>query len=159
MPSIPPRSGWLVTAAAASFAVSLLHLGVIVAGAPAYEYFLAGERMVDLAREHSLVPTAVTGAIAFVFAVFGAYALAGAGLLQLPAARILVAAIGCIYTLRGLLIVPEAVMVRFMDRPTRALFFAALSLVIGVVHLIGVARRWRDLAPPGPPGTSSGQAD
>jgi hypothetical protein len=147
MPSIPPRAGWLVAAAAASFAISLLHLGVIVAGAPAYEYFLAGKRMVDLAREHSLVPTIVTGGIAFVFAVFGAYGLAGAGLLQLPAARVLVAAIGCIYTLRGLLIVPEAVMVRFMDRPTRALFFAAVSLAIGLIHLVGVARRWRDLAP------------
>jgi hypothetical protein len=152
MPAIPPRGGWLLAAAVASFAISLLHLGVIVAGAPAYEYFLAGERMVDLARDHSLVPTVVTGAIAAVFAVFGTYGLAGAGFLHLPAARILVAAIGCIYTLRGLLIVPESIMVRFMDRPVRALFFAAISLVIGVIHLVGVARRWRDLAPDAPPG-------
>ena len=152
MPALPPRAGWLVAAAAASFAISVLHLGVIVAGAPAYEYFLAGERMVDLARHHSLVPTIVTGGIAFAFAAFGAYALAGAGFVQLPATRILVAAVGCIYTLRGLLIVPEAVMVRFMDRPTRALFFAAISLVIGAIHLIGVARRWRDLAPSTPLG-------
>src|SRR4029453_1892764 len=118
----------------------------------AYEYFLAGERMVDLARDHSLVPTVVTGAIAAVFAVFGTHGLAGAGFLPLPAARILVAAIGCIYTLRGLLIVPESIMVRFMDRPVRALFFAALSLVIGGIHLVGVARRWRDLTPDAPPG-------
>jgi hypothetical protein len=40
-------------------------------------------------------------------------------------------------------------MVRFLDRPVRALIFAAISLAIGLVHLIGVARRWRDLAPPG----------
>lgn len=147
---IPPRSGWLLAGAAASFALVLLHLGVIVVGAPAYAYFLAGEQMVDLAQAHSLTPTLVTGAVAFVFAVFGCYALAGAGLLELPATRVLVAAIGCIYTLRGLLIVPEALMVHFLDRPVRALFFAAVALAIGVIHLVGVARRWTALAPPGP---------
>jgi hypothetical protein len=152
---IAPRGGWLLAGAAASFALVVLHLAVIVAGAPAYAYFLAGQQMVDLAEARSLTPTLITGAIAFVFAVFGLYGLAGAGCLELPATRVLVAAIGCVYTLRGLLIVPEAVMVRFLDRPTRALVFAAISLAIGVVHLIGVARRWRDLAPPDhatPPG-------
>ena len=147
---IPPRGGWLLAGAAASFALVVLHLGVIVVGAPAYAFFLAGDRMVDMAQAHSLVPTLVTGAVAFVFAVFGSYALAGAGLLELPATRVLVAAIGCVYTLRGLLIVPEALMVHFLDRPTRALFFAAVSLAIGVIHLVGVARRWTALAPPAP---------
>jgi hypothetical protein len=147
---IPPRGGWLVVAAAASFALVVLHFAIIVAGAPAYAYFLAGEPMVALARERSLVPTVITGGIAAVFAVFGTCALAGAGFLHLPAARILVTAIGCIYTLRGLLIVPEAVMVRFLDRPVRALFFSAIALAIGVVHLVGVARRWALLAPAAP---------
>jgi hypothetical protein len=148
---VPPRAGWLLVGAAASFALVVLHLGVIVVGAPAYAYLLAGKQMVDLAEAHALTPTLVTGAIAFVFAVFGAYGLAGAGVLQLPATRVLVAAIGCIYTLRGLLIVPEAVMVHFLDRPARALVFAAVSLLIGVIHLIGVARRWSALASPGTP--------
>jgi hypothetical protein len=152
---IAPRGGWLLAGAAASFALVLLHLAVIVVGAPAYAYVLAGEQMVDLAEARSLTPTLITGALGFVFAVFGLYGLAGAGCMELPATRVLVAAIGCVYTLRGLLIVPEAVMVRFLDRPTRALFFAAISLAIGAIHLIGVARRWRDLAPPertAPPG-------
>jgi hypothetical protein len=141
--TLPPRSGWLIAAAAASAALVVLHFGVIVAGAPAYDYFLAGQRMVELAEARSLAPTLVTGAIAFVFTLFSAYALAAAGFFWLPAARVLVAAIGCIYTLRGALIVPEAIMVRFMDRPPRALVFAAISLAIGVIHLIGVLRRWR----------------
>ena len=144
---IPPRSGWLLAGAAASFALSVLLLGVIVVGAPAYAFFLA-TGLVEMAREHAVTPTLVTGALAFVFAVFGSYGLAGAGLLELPATRVLVAAIGCVYTLRGLLIVPEALMVHFLDRPVRALFFAAVSLVIGVIHLVGVARRWTALAPP-----------
>jgi hypothetical protein len=146
---IAPRGGWLLAGAAVSFALVVLCLGVIVAGAPAYAFFLAPGRMVGLARAHSLTPTLVTGALAFVFAVFGSYGLAGAGLLDLPATRVLVAAIGCVYTLRGLLIVPEALMVHFLNRPVRALFFAAVSLAIGLIHLVGVARRWTALAPPG----------
>lgn len=140
--TLPPRSGWLVAGAAASFALVILHFGVIVAGAPAYEYFLAGKGMVDLASRHSLVPTLVTGAVAAVFTVFGLCALAAAGFFHIPAARILATAVGCIYTLRGLLVVPEAVMVEYVGRPPRALAFASVSLAIGIVHLIGVARRW-----------------
>jgi len=146
--ALPPRSGWLIAGAGASFALVVLHFGIIVGGAPAYEYVLAGAWIVGLAQTHSLLPTLGTGAVAFVFALFGAYALAAAGFYTLPAARVLVAAIGCVYTLRGLLIVPEAVMVRFIDRPPRALVFAAISLVIGVIHLIGVGRRWQLLAKP-----------
>jgi hypothetical protein len=144
---IPPRGGLLLVGAAASFAVALLHFGIIVGGAPAYAFFLAGERMVELAQARSFIPTFVTGAIAAVFAVFGAYGLAGAGYFRLPATRVLVAAIGSIYTLRGVLIVPEVLMVLHLGRPRRALVFTAISLLIGVVHLVGVARRWRLLDP------------
>jgi hypothetical protein len=140
--TLPPRSGWLVAGASASFALVILHFGIIVVGAPAYDYFLAGKQMVDSANEHSLVPTLVTGGVAGVFTFFGLFALAAAGFFELPAARILATVVGCIYTLRGLLIVPEAVMVRFIGRPPRALVFAAISLAIGIVHLVGVARRW-----------------
>ena len=144
---IPARGGWILAGALASFGLVLLHLGVIVGGAPAYAYLLAGENMVRLAEARSFIPTFVTGAIAAVFAVFGAYGLAGAGYLPLPGARILVAAIGSIYTLRGVLIVPEVLMVLHLGRPPRALVFSAVSLAIGIVHLVGVTRRWRLLDP------------
>lgn len=152
--TLPPRSGWLVAGAAASFAVVILHFGIIVAGAPAYEYFLAGKGMVDLAKAHSLVPTLVTGAIAAVFTAFGLCALAAAGFFHLPAARILATVVGCIYTLRGTLVVPEAVMVEYVGRPPRALIFASASLLIGIVHLVGVARRWHLLEQSDPATTS-----
>ena len=121
--TIPPRAGWLLAGAAASFALVALHFGIIVAGPPAYAWFLAGDRMVALAEARSLIPTLVTGGVAAVFAVFGLYALAGAGVLRLPGAPVVVIVVGCIYTLRGVLIVPEWVMVRFLDRPARALIF------------------------------------
>ena len=53
---IAPRGGWLLAGAAASFALVVLHFAIIVVGAPAYAYFLAGERMVDLAEAHALTP-------------------------------------------------------------------------------------------------------
>ena len=145
---LPPRSGWLLAGAAASAALVVLHFGIIVGGAPAYEWFLAPRNLVDLAKAHSLVPTLVTGGLAGVFAVFAAYGLAGAGFYRLPGDRLAVLVIGCIYTLRGALIVPEAVMVHFVGRPTRALAFAGVALAIGILHLIGVARRWHLLAQP-----------
>ena len=146
--ALPPRSGWLIAAAAASAALVVLHFGIIVGGAPAYAWFLAPRNMVDLAKEHSLVPTLVTGGLAAVFTVFAAPALAGAGFYRLPGDRLAVLVIGCIYTLRGALIVPEAIMVHFMNRPVRALVFAGVSFAIGLLHLIGVARRWQLLAQP-----------
>lgn len=146
--SLPPRSGWLIAGAAASAALVVLHFGIIVGGAPAYAYFLAPKDLVDLAKVHSLVPTLVTGALAAVFTVFTALGLAGAGFYRLPGDRLAVVVVGCIYTLRGALIVPEAVMVHFVNRPTRALVFAGVSLAIGSLYLIGVARRWHLLAQP-----------
>jgi hypothetical protein len=141
----PVRSGWLVAGAAASFALVVLHLGIILGGAPAYEYFAAGDTLVELAEQGSLVPTVVTGLVAGMFLLFGLYALAAAGFFELPARGVLTIAIGCIYVLRGSLIVPEALLVQYMQRPPRTLAFAAVSLAIGLVYLIGIGRRWRHL--------------
>jgi hypothetical protein len=146
----PPRSGWLVAGAAASFAIALLHLAIIAGGAPAYEWATAPDRLVELARQRHPWPTIVTGALAGLFVVFGLYALAGAGLLVLPAQRVLVIAIGCIYLLRGTLIVPEALLVHFAGRPVRTLAFAGAAFAIGLVHLVGAWRRWPLLDGPGP---------
>jgi hypothetical protein len=148
--ALPPRSAWLLAGATASAALVVFLFGVIVVGAPAYAWLLAPKDVVDLAAAHSLVPTAAMGALAFVFTVFAIYGLAGAGFYRLPGDRLVVLVIGCIYTLRGALIVPEAIMVHFMNRPVRALVFAGASLVIGIVHLIGVWRRWHLLEPPQP---------
>jgi hypothetical protein len=141
----PVRSGWLVAAATASFALVVLHLGIILVGAPAYEYFVAGDTLVRLAEQGSFVPTLVTGLIAGAFLLFGLYALAAAGFFDLPAHGVLTIAIGCLYVLRGSLIVPEALLVQYMGRPPRTLVFAAVSLAIGLVYLIGMGRRWPHL--------------
>ena len=56
-------------------------------------------------------------------------------------------AIGAIFFLRGLALVKE--IPQFVNHavslPTRELYFSSVSLVIGIMYLIGLVLRWRDL--------------
>jgi len=137
-----PRSTWLMSGSAASFAIALLHLAMIPIGAPAYDFFTAGSEMVALAERGSRVPALVTFVLAAVFGAFGLYGLAALGYLRLPATRVLIIVIGCVYTLRGSLIVPEAVLVTNLGRPGRTLVFSGIALTVGVLHLVGTLRQW-----------------
>src|SRR5262249_36975162 len=75
----PSRAGrvWLTVAGSASVAVAALHLAMIPIGEPAYVFFTAPERLVDLAHEGSPIPALVTAGLAAVFAFFGSCAFAG----------------------------------------------------------------------------------
>jgi hypothetical protein len=95
---------------------------------------------------------AVGLAAAVVFAVFGLYGLSGAGIIRrLPWLRTGLTAVGLIYTLRGLAVIP-VVLIRLgvvqvsapLDEP--ALISAIIPLVIGLLYLGGVKLGWRDLA-------------
>ncbi|MBI5710315.1 MAG: hypothetical protein HZC42_08440 [Candidatus Eisenbacteria bacterium] len=136
----------LMAAGCSSFAVALLHVGIVFAGPAAYRWFGAGERMATLAAQGSPLPAIVTLAIAAVFAIFGLYAVSGAGAMsRLPLLRVGLLAIGAIYTLRGLLLVAEvrAVMANPAALPPRELVFSAASLAIGLLYLVGTISSWR----------------
>lgn len=147
-----PRSGSrvLTAGALASFAIALLHVGMVPVGAPAYEYFTAPERLVALAHEGSVVPALVTLGIAVAFGVFGVCALLGARHDRRPALRILLVGITGIYLLRGFLVVPELVVVQHAGYPARMMVFSAIALVAGLVHLTGLALAWGRLGAPDP---------
>lgn len=128
-----------------SGALVLLHVGIVIAGVPAYRYFDAGEEVVRLAEQGSVVPPLLTLFVAGVFAVFALFAFSGAGRIRrLPLSRTALFGIGAIYTLRGLFLLPELVAT---PEPRRELVFSATSLVIGVAHLAGTARSLRRLRP------------
>ena len=77
MTTEPGRS--LLTAAAyGSLAVAALHLGIVMAGAPAYAFFGAAN-LVPLVERGSPVPALLAIGIALLVALCGLYALAGAG--------------------------------------------------------------------------------
>lgn len=134
--------------ALASFAIALLHLGMIPVGEPAYEYFTAPQRLVALAHEGSFVPALVTFAVAMAFGAFGVFALLGARRDRSSALRILLVGVTGIYLLRGLLIVPELVVVQHAGYPPRMLVFSAVALLVGALHVAGLARAWWRLAAP-----------
>ncbi|OYX49471.1 MAG: hypothetical protein B7Y97_08940 [Sphingomonas sp. 32-66-10] len=149
MPSVVsnPGSSWLIAAAALSGAAALLHLGCIVGGPDWYRFFGAGEGMARAAARGDLRPTLITLGIATVLAVWAAYAASGAGLIsRLPLLRTALVAITAIYLLRALAFVPLHFW-KPQHSDTFAIWSSAIVLVYGVVHLVGMLRAWRHLAP------------
>ena len=140
-------SGWLIAAAVLSDAAALLHLGCIVGGPDWYRFFGAGEGMARAAARGDLRPTLITLAIATVLAVWAAYAASGAGLIpRLPLLRTALVAITAVYLLRAIAFLPLHYW-RPQHSDAFAIWSSAIVLVYGIVHLIGVLRAWRHLAP------------
>lgn len=134
---------WLVCGAMASFLVAALHIYIIIAGAPGYRYFGAGEEFAQAAETGKYFPAIVTSGIVIMFVVFGVFALAGAGVIQeLPLMRYIILLVGIGYTLRGFVLFVELAASlnifawREGVRPQDPIF-SAVSLLFGVVHLLG----------------------
>ena len=122
-----------------SFAVALLHAAIIFAGPEAYAYFGA-VHLAPLEAAGSPVPDLVTAGLVAVFAVFGCYALAGAGVIRrLPLLLPGLLAIGAVYTLRGLALFPELVQLARGTAafPPRYAVFSLVSLLTGAAYLAG----------------------
>jgi hypothetical protein len=136
-------------AAAVSFAVALLHIAIIVVGPAGYRYFGAPALADQVERGSVVMPSLLTLGIALVFALWGAYALSGAGLIpRLPLVRAALFVIGAIYVARGLLITPEfAALIKGTLQYPRTLVFSGVSLFTGLCYLVGAARARAILAP------------
>lgn len=137
--------------AALSFAIAVLHVGIIVAGAPAYRYFGAGEEMASLAQAGSPLPAVITLLLVAVFAAFGVYALAGAGVIRrLPLLLPALIVIGAIYALRGLAVFPQIyqVVASSTALAPKEIVFSLVALATGAVYLLGTIARWRSLRAP-----------
>ncbi|HJY64385.1 MAG TPA: hypothetical protein VJ455_09530, partial [Ignavibacteria bacterium] len=86
-----------------------------------------------------------------VFALFGFYALSGAGIIKrLPLLRSGLVIIGVLFTLRGLFLVLEllinaGILQGSMIIPTRELVSSSVSLIIGLFYLIGTIGNWSNL--------------
>lgn len=133
----------LIAAAAASFLVALLHVYVILRGAPAYRTFGAGEALASLAERGSWLPALLTSGITAVFLVFTAYYLSGAGLFpHLPFLKFAMIGIATIYTLRGAVIVLAVRM-----KMSQFDFYSSLvSLLVGLLHVAALWLAWPALS-------------
>ncbi|RRN43929.1 hypothetical protein EHV23_11090 [Lautropia dentalis] len=67
----------LMSSACCSLLVALLHVFVIINGAPAYRFFGAGETLASMAEQGSWLPGVLTAGIALVFVVSTRQRLAG----------------------------------------------------------------------------------
>ena len=133
----------LSAAAVTSALVALLHVYVIVQGAPAYRSFGAGEALAGMAERGSWLPALLTAVITAVFLVFAAYYLSGAGLLPpLPFPKLAMIGIAAIYTLRG------AMVAMALHAPMSPFdFYSSLvSLLVGLLHAGAVWLAWPALA-------------
>lgn len=103
----------LLAGGAGTALASLLHVAIIVGGAPWYRFFGAGERMAQMSTRGSVYPAVLTAVIAIVLALWSLYAWSGAGLLRpLPMLRPVLVVIAAIFSARGLLGIPVVLFVR-----------------------------------------------
>jgi hypothetical protein len=127
----------LILASLINFAIATLHIYIIARGAPAYRSFGAGEKMAQAAEKGSSIPALITFGIAFVFFVWGLYALAGARVIpELPWTRAILMAIAAIYVARGLGIF-YAPFVGYKRDPFMVIT-SLVSLTAGLLHAAGL---------------------
>lgn len=139
---------WLATAALGSFVVAALHLVIIFVGARGYRFFDAPDLAV-LAERGSFLPAVVTAGLVLVFTAWGFYALSGAGYVRpLPLLRPALTLIAAVYTVRGLVLVPEllGLLPAHLLSP-RSTAFSAVALSIGVAHFAGLFILVRQASP------------
>ena len=137
---------WLVAGGILSALAAILHLAVIAGGPDWYRFVGAGEEMARMAEQGLLRPALITIAIAAILGIWSAYAFAGAGLIpRLPLMRTALVAITAVYLLRGLALVPLALLRPALIDPF-ALWSSLIVLAYGLVHAVGTLRAWPALA-------------
>jgi hypothetical protein len=135
----------LTAAAACSSLVGVLHVVIIALGPKWYRYFGAPSMAAQIEHGVWLLPTVLTLGIAIIFFAWAAYALSGIGFIRrLPLLRTGLIAIGTVFVLRGLLLVPELVgFIQGRLHALRFILFSAFSLFAGISYLLGAMRVWR----------------
>lgn len=137
---MPKAKHVLVAGGVMSALISILH--VVLAIQPAlYRYVGPGQAspLSEMAVQGSTATTVASVVIALIFALWALYAFSGAGLVRpLPLLRAALVAIGLIYVLRALFLPFEVNMVLTQGYPFRFVVFSAISLVTGLLYLIGV---------------------
>ena len=134
---------FLIAGGVISILISILHF--ILAMKPAlYGVIAPGQAsaLSQMAEQGSSLTTILSIAIALIFAIWAIYAFSGAGLLRsLPLLRAVLIMVGVIYLLRALFLPTEINMVLNEGQPFRIVVYSAVSLLAGLLYLIGVLMR------------------
>ena len=137
---------WLLIAAAGSAIAALLHIGCIAFGAPWFERFGAGPRMVRLAHAGHWWPPLMTAGITALLVAWALYALAAAGWhAPLPASRLVLPGIAALLLLRAMMGFGLALF-RPGTNGTRCWVVSALvCLGLGLAFAAGTRQAWQSL--------------
>ena len=141
--------GLLAACALISFALALVHVACIFTGEATARFFTAPRPVLELIRSGSWLIVPVCLVIVTVLGTFGLYAWSAAGRMRrLPWLRGGLVAVGAIYTLRGLVLIPQALtMLKHPGVfPWQVPVFSLVALALGLAHLAGAKQRWRELA-------------
>jgi hypothetical protein len=137
---------WLLAGGIASLVAAALHLACIVGGPDWYRFLGAGEGMARAAAAGRPGPAVLTFGIALVLAIWGAYALSGAGFVaRLPMLRPALVVISAIYCLRGAILFFPGMLRRPDLSPAFLRSSSVIVLAIGLVHVVGTVRSWHHL--------------
>jgi len=109
-----------------------------------YRHISAGQEsaLAQMAEQGSTPTTITTVALALIFGIWALHAFSGAGLINpLPWLRSALIAMGVIYILRALFIPTELNMALNQGYPFRFVVFSTISLVAGLLYLIGIFKQ------------------
>lgn len=148
-------SRFLSLAGYSSFFLGLIHVPFVFLGEQAARFFSAPEFVLVLVRERSPWLFLVVAVLLFVFGLFGAYPLSAAGKLslRLPSIKVGLLAIATIYTLRGLVLVPQllALARRPHSLPPQVPVFSAVALLVAFFYWRGFSAYRSQLIQAEPP--------
>ena len=129
-----------------SFAVAIFQ--AVISFFPSWsQYFGAPQELVSNTTMLALIGLGV----AIIFGIFGLYGLSGAGDIRtLPLLRLGLLGIGGVYTLRGLFLIPQLLIIGGILQsdeaiPSHMVLSSLVSLIIGLLYLAGSMMGWRDL--------------
>lgn len=137
----------LLAAALLSFAIALFQ--AVLSFSPSLTRFFGAAEL----AANPLLLLVTSLAATMVFAVFGLYALAGANTIRrLPLLRTGLVAIGVIYALRGLFLLPDLLAMAGVlpapePVPPQAVLSSLVALATGLLYLLGTAASWKRLQP------------
>jgi hypothetical protein len=136
---------YLITGGVISGLISILH--VILAFNPGFYQYIV---IAQLPEQSFTLISIATALLALVFAIWAIYAFSGAGLIgRLPMLRKALIAIGVIYILRSLFLFTEINLVLTQGYPFRFTIFSTISLVTGLLYLIGILKQRASFTPSG----------
>ena len=131
---------FLIAGGVISAVIAIVHVVLILK--PAWWRYISGaveSPLAPMAEQGSTVTIIASVVLTLIFAIWSLYAVSGAGLIgPLPLLRTALIVIGAIYILRSLFIFTEINMVRTQGYPLQFVVFSSISLVAGLLYLIGV---------------------